>query len=436
MSKVDETHNPAWQSWVASANAPEADFPIQNLPFCVFSPSGGQARGGVGIGEYVLDLAALAASGLLTGAAAQAARAASGGRLNPLMALGHGPRQALRHALSGLLRQGASAQAQVQPMLYSLADVTLHLPGQIGGFTDFFASVFHATNAGRLFRPDAPLLPNYKYVPVGYCGRGSAVRVSGTDFHRPRGQIRPNPAEPPVYAPSRQLDFEAELGVWIGPETPPGPALPVKNMQDHVFGYSLLNDWSARDIQAWEYQPLGPFLGKTFATTLSPWIITPEALVPFRVPAFVRPEGDPAPLPHLYDEQDAQTGGLDIQVDVHLTSAAMRMRQLGKLHLCRAPVRSLYWTIAQLLTHHVSNGAGLMTGDLIGTGTLSGAERESWASLLELTSRGTKRLELPSGEQRGFLEDGDEISITAFCQGRSARRIGFGCCQAKLLPVL
>lgn len=436
MNRLDETHNPSLKSWVASANEPAADFPLQNLPFCVFSPAGEQARGGVGIGEFVLDLRELSESGLATGAAGQAAKAAAGETLNPLMALGHGPRQALRHLLSALLREGAEAQKQVSAMLYQQADIQLHLPGKIGGFTDFFASVFHATNAGRLFRPDAPLLPNYKYVPVGYCGRGSAVQVSGTDFHRPMGQVRPNPAEPPVYAPSRQLDFEAELGIWIGPETASGPVLPVARMQDHVFGYSLLNDWSARDIQAWEYQPLGPFLGKTFATTLSPWIITPEALAPFRVPAFQRPDGDPAPLPHLYDKEDAQTGGLDIQVDVHLTTSAMQALKLDPLHLCRAPVSSLYWTIAQLLTHHSSNGTRLMTGDLIGTGTLSGAKQESWASLLELTSRGAHPLELPSGEHRGFLEDGDEISITGFCLNGSARRIGFGCCRAKVLPVL
>ena len=429
---LNETHDPARRSFVESANAPDGDFPIQNLPFCVFRPSpGASPRVGVAIGDQILDAAA--ASSSFGAAAGDAAKACAAPNLNALMALGPEAWSALRFSLSrGLsVERGDKSLAQ---HLSPMAKAELLLPVAIGDFTDFYASVFHATNAGRAFRPDNPLLPNYKYVPVAYHGRASSVRVSGTPVKRPQGQRKGPNEQTPSYGPSRNMDFELELGMYIGAPTALGETVPVGKAADHIFGFCLLNDWSARDIQAWEYQPLGPFLGKNFATTVSPWVLTREALAPFRVAAFARPQGDPAPLPYLTDADDQAHGGLDITLEAYLATGAMRRAGLAPQRLTRAPFATTYWTVAQMVAHHASNGCNLAVGDLVGSGTVSGPEKDSWGSLLELTARGREPIVLPTGEQRGFIEDGDEIIFKGFCFKADYPRIGFGECRAVLLP--
>ncbi|MBD0276186.1 MAG: fumarylacetoacetase, partial [Acetobacteraceae bacterium] len=372
VATLDQTHDPARRSWVEGADG-HPDFPIQNLPLGVFSPSGeGTSRGGVAIGDMVLDLAALAGSGLLSGDARRAAEAGSGPALNPLLGLGSGPRRALRAAVSDLLSTDGGARGRVAPMLCRAADCAMHLPAAIGDYTDFFAGIHHATNTGRQFRPDNPLLPNYKYVPVAYHGRASSVRVSGVPFKRPSGQRKPADAPAPEFGPSRRLDYELEMAIWIGPGNAPGEPIPIGEAHRHVAGYGLLNDWSARDVQGWEYQPLGPFLAKSFATTVSPWIVTPEALAPFRVPQPARAEGDPAPLPYLLDEADQRGGALDIELEVLLATPRLRQGSLPPHRLARSNARHLYWTPAQMVAHHASNGCDLRSGDLFGTGTISG----------------------------------------------------------------
>jgi fumarylacetoacetase len=429
---LNETHDPARRSFLDSANAPDADFPIQNLPFGVFRPAAGAApRVGVAIGDQVLDVAA--ASGAFTGLAAEAARACAASQLNVLMALGPQAWSALRLALS----RGLSAEhgdATLRRHLTALAQAELVMPVMVPDFTDFYASVFHATNAGQAFRPDTPLLPNYKYVPVAYHGRASSIRVSGTAFKRPRGQRMRADEAAPSYGPSRNMDFELELGFYIGVPSELGATIPVGEAGAHIFGFCLLNDWSARDVQAWEYQPLGPFLGKNFATTVSPWVITAEALAPFRTSAFARPAGDPAPLPHLDDADDRAHGGLDIMLEAYLASAQMRRSGLAPLRLSQTSFATTYWTVAQMVAHHTSNGCNLEIGDLIGSGTVSGPDKSSWGSLLELTARGAEPLALPSGEQRGFIEDGDEIIFRGFAQKPGFPRLGFGECRAVVLP--
>jgi fumarylacetoacetase len=315
-----------------------------------------------------------------------------------------------------------------------MAQAELMLPVRVANFTDFFASVFHATNAGRMFRPDTPLFPNYKYVPVAYHGRASSVRASGTPVKRPRGQRKgPNEAAP-TYGPSRALDFELELGMYIGAPTELGETVPVGKAAEHIFGFCLLNDWSARDIQAWEYQPLGPFLAKNFGTTVSPWVVTAEALAPFHTAAYTRPAGDPEPLPHLDDAGDRAQGGLDITLEAYLSSEAMRRMGAAPLRVTQTSFALVYWTVAQMIAHHTSNGCNLEIEDLIGSGTVSGPDKSSWGSLLELTARGSDPLALPSGEKRGFLEDGDEIVFRGFCAKPGFARIGFGECRAVILP--
>ena len=428
---LNETHDPARRSFVESANTPGCDFPIQNLPFGVFRPALGQPpRVGVAIGDQILDVAA--ASAALDGPAAAAARACSEPRLNHLMSLGPPDWSALRLALSRGLsgEHGDGLRQYLTPM----ARAEIMLPAAIGDFTDFFASIFHASNAGRMFRPDNPLNPNYKYVPVAYHSRASSVLVSGTPFKRPRGQRKgPNDAMP-SYGPSRNLDFELELGIYIGTPSELGETVPVAKAAEHIFGFCLLNDWSARDIQAWEYQPLGPFLGKNFATTVSPWVVTQEALAPFRIAAFTRPQGDPAPLPHLDDAGDRTQGGLDITLEAYVSTAAMRHAGTAPLRITQTSFALIYWTVAQMIAHHTSNGCNLCTGDLIGSGTVSGPEKSSWGSLLELTARGSDPIALPGGEKRGFIEDGDEIIFRAFCEKPGHARIGFGECRAVILP--
>ena len=430
--QLDETHDPARRSFVESANAPDSDFPIQNLPFGVFRPAAGlPPRVGVAIGDQILDVAAAASS--FVGPAATAAQACAAPQLNHLMSLGPQASSALRLALSRGLsadRGGKSLSRHLTPM----AQAEMALPAAIGDFTDFYASIFHATNAGRAFRPDNPLLPNYKYVPVAYHGRASSVRVSGTPVKRPRGQRKRAEEATPSYGPSRNLDFELELGFYIGVPTELGETVPVGKAAEHIFGFCLLNDWSARDVQGWEYQPLGPFLGKNFATTVSPWVVTQEALAPFRTAAFARPQGDPAPLPHLADAKDRAHGGLDVTLEAYMSTAAMRRAGTAPQRLTQTSFALMYWTVAQMVAHHTSNGCNLVTGDLIGSGTVSGPEKGSWGSLLELSARGREPIAMPSGEQRGFIEDGDEIIFRGFAEKPGFARIGFGECRAVVVP--
>jgi fumarylacetoacetase len=428
---LNETHDPKRRSFVESANAQACDFPIQNLPFGVFRPSPEQHRRiGVAIGNQVLDVAAAAPSLKLS---TEIEPACSVPLLNHLMSLGPQSWSALRLALSRALST-EHGDERVRRHLTPMAEVELMQPVAVGDFTDFFASIFHATNAGRMFRPDNPLMPNYKYVPVAYHSRASSIRVSGTPFKRPRGQRKgPNEAAP-SYGPSRHLDFELELGFYIGTGNKLGEPIPVGQAAEHIFGFCLLNDWSARDIQAWEYQPLGPFLGKNFATTVSPWVVTAEALTPFHTAAFARPPGDPAPLPYLDDAGDRAHGGLDITVEAYILTETMRRAATAPLLLTQSSFASVYWTVAQMIAHHTCNGCDLGNGDLIGSGTISGPEKSSWGSLLELTARGSEPITLPSGEKRGFIEDGDEIIFRGFCEKPGFARIGFGECRAMVLP--
>lgn len=431
---LNETHDPALRAWAEPDGA--GDFPIQNLPFGVFRPTAsGSAswRGGVAIGDQIVDLGAVADAGLLDGPAAAAARAAAGPVLNPLLALGPAAWSALRLGLSRGLREGADKVAAWRRCLVPRAAAELTLPVAIGDYTDFYTSIHHATNIGRLFRPDNPLMPNYKWVPIGYHGRASSILISDRDFHRPEGQTLPPGATEPVFGPCRRLDYELELGIFIGPGNALGEPIPVARASEHLFGLCLLNDWSARDIQAWEYQPLGPFLSKNFATTISPWIVTFEALAPYRT-ACERPAGDPAPLPYLEDETDRQAGAFDIQITAALATAAMRDAGLSPHRLSRSSYRHAYWTVAQLLAHHTVNGCNLSSGDLLGTGTLSGPTLDQAGALIELTAGGRNPLTLPDGETRTFLEDGDTLILSAWCEKPGAARIGFGDARATVLP--
>ncbi len=424
----DATHDPGRRSWVASANG-HPDFPVQNLPLGVFSPPGGEPCPGVAIGDAILDLAAAAEAGLLTGEPA-------GPTLNGFLALGAGPRRALRARLSALLSEGSAERSRVEPLLHRAADCVLHLPATVGDYTDFYAGIHHATNVGRLFRPDNPLLPNYKWVPIGYHGRASTVQPSGEPVRRPNGQRKRPDEEAPGFGPCRNLDYELELGVWIGPGNAPGEPVPIARAADHVVGFCLLNDWSARDVQAWEYQPLGPFLAKSFATTVSPWIVTAEALEPFRTAQPPRPDGDPAPLLYLLDEADQRVGALEIEVEVLLLTERMRAAGSGPHRLSLGSTRHLYWTVAQLVAHHASNGCSLRPGDLLGSGTISAPVPDGYGSLLEITRGGREPIALPNGETRRFLEDGDEVILRARARREGAAQIGFGECRAAVLPAV
>ncbi|TVX95150.1 fumarylacetoacetase [Mycolicibacterium porcinum] len=433
-SALDFTHDPRPHSWVSSANS-SSEFPLQNLPFGVVAGVTGEPHGVVRIGDAALDLRRLAASGLLTDEAQEAAEAAAQGTLNTLFALGSGPRIALRRALHSLLVKGAPNRDTVAGLLTPLSEVDVLLPAQIGDYTDFYVGIHHARNIGALLRPDEPLLPNYKWVPIGYHGRASSVRVSGSPITRPHGQLKDGAEAAPVLAPTRRLDFELELGVWIGPENQLGAPVPLDDAESHVAGYCLLNDWSARDVQAWEYQPLGPFLAKSFGTTVSPWVITPEALAPFRIPVD-RPVDDPAPLPYLASSRHRSFGGLDIDLQVLIITAQMRRHGEPPHVISRSSSRHMYWSIAQMLTHHTSNGCDLRPGDLLGSGTLSGPTLGSEGSLMELSHGGKVPITLPNGETRTFLEDGDEIILTARAHRPGAATIGFGECVAAVRPAI
>src|SRR5499426_660255 len=436
---IDETHAPQRRSWIASANA-HADFPIQNLPLGVFTPPGGAARGGVAIGDDILDLAAALELKLFDGLAAQAAQAASGATLNPLLALGGEARRALRRRLGEILDANGRDRARVEALgarfIHRAEDCRLELPAAIGDYTDFFAGIHHATNAGKLFRPDNPLLPNYKYVPIGYHGRASSIAVSGAMLRRPNGQRKGSSETNPSFGPCRSLDYELELGVWIGPGNTLGRPIAIGDASSHIAGFCLLNDWSARDIQAWEYQPLGPFLGKSFLTTISPWVVTPEALAPFRTAQAARPAGDPAPLPHLFDGADQAAGALDIELEVFLLTPGLQSKGLRPQRLSVGNARHLYWTVAQLVAHHSSGGCNLRAGDLFGTGTISAPEDGGLGSLLEISAGGRRPIELPSGETRRFLEDGDTVIMRARCRREGFATIGLGECRGTIAPAI
>ncbi len=435
---LDETHDPKTESWVESANTAETDFPIQNLPFGVFRRGGsGPARIGVAIGDRVLDVAGVADDASLeleNVATAEACRSAS---LNDVMALGTEPRRALRKRLHALLRTGSpvSGQQALSRHMLRQKDVAMQLPAVIGDYTDFYASIYHATNVGSLFRPDNPLLPNYKYIPIGYHGRASSFVPTGAAVRRPNGQTRDGNAEP-GFGPSKALDYELEVGFFVSGGNALGEPIAIGEAEDHLFGICLVNDWSARDIQSWEYQPLGPFLSKSFTTSLSPWVVTMEALAPFRIPAFSRAAGDPAPLPYLFDTADQESGGLDLQLEVFLSSARMREVGMAPVRLSQSNFRDMYWTMAQMLTHHASNGCNLRPGDLLASGTVSGSEKDARGCLLELTSRGKEPITLPNKEQRRFLEDGDEVTLRGFCQREGYRRIGLGSCGGTVTQAL
>ncbi|SFJ92597.1 fumarylacetoacetate hydrolase [Bosea sp. OK403] len=430
---LDDTHAVELQSWVASARD-HAEFPIQNLPFGVFSPADGSPRGGVAIGDEILDLSALAQSALAGPEFAEVLDAASKSSLNHLLALGAVPRRRLRARLSALLRDGSPHRDALASMLHRASDCRMSLPAQIGGYTDFYAGIQHAINIGSLLRPDNPLLPNYKYVPIGYHGRASSVLPSGAPVTRPNGQRKRPEEEAPSFGPCRNLDYELEIGAWIGPGNALGTPIAIDNAEDHVAGLCLLNDWSARDIQAWEYQPLGPFLSKDFATTISPWIVTAEALAPFRRTQMARPEGDPAPLSYLQPRTTGRQDAFDITIEVSLQSEAMRRQGIAPHRVSSGSTRDLYWTVAQLVTHHSSNGCNLQPGDLLGSGTISGRDPGSFGSLMEISRGGRQPFDLPGGETRTYLVDGDDIVMRARASREGYATIGFGECRGRVLP--
>ena len=432
---IDETHDVKRKSWVTSANE-GSDFPVQNLPIGVFSAAGHAPRGGVAIGSSIVDLHALVRTGLLAGDALRGAELASASTLNEFLGAKSAVRLALRKRLSELLAEGCRDQASVSECLLQAADCTMHLPARIGDYTDFYVGINHARNVGKQFRPDNPLLPNYKYLPIGYHGRSSSICISGTDVVRPSGQTKPPDANEPAFGPSRRLDYELELGVWVGAGNPLGSSIKIGDAPDHISGYCLLNDWSARDIQAWEYQPLGPFLAKNFASTISPWVITQEAIEPYRIAVPGRPAGDAPPLSYLDDRTDQGRGAFNISLEVAIRSEKMRSAGQPAMQISMSNTKHMYWTVAQMIAHHTSNGCNLRSGDLLGTGTISGPTPDSYGSILELTRGGAEPIALPSGEQRRFVEDGDEIIFRAKAKREGFATIGFGESRAKVLAAL
>ncbi len=435
MPKLNETHDPALTSWVDSANEPDIDFPVQNLPYGVYTdPQTGRPKVGIAIGDMILDVTAAREKGVIGGAADDAAGACNGDTLNGLMAMGGRHWSALRAAASCALRydteEGEAAEAVADEILVAQADVTMRLPAQIGDYTDFYASIFHATNVGKMLRPDNPLMTNYKHIPIAYHGRASSIVVSGETCKRPVGQTKAPDADMPSFGPSVAFDYETEIGFYVGPGNPLGQPVSIDEAEDHIFGLCILNDWSARDIQAWEYQPLGPFLAKSFASHVSPWVVTLEALAPFRGAAFGRPGGDPAPLPYLSSGANEAEGGFDVNIEVSIASEQMRKEDTDPVTLAVTNMQNLYWTIFQMLTHHTSNGCNLRPGDMMGTGTISGPSEDALGSILEITKRGTEPVKLPTGEERKFLGDGDELVMHAWCERDGARSIGFGECRA------
>jgi fumarylacetoacetase len=434
---LNETHDAQARSWLESANRSDCDFPVQNLPFAVFRrrDSVEQFRGGVAIGDQIIDLAALDQSAMFGGEAGLGIRSGALPSLNTLMQLGPKVHTAVRSALFRGLLVGSPRQSALQSCLVAQHDAEYSLPARIGDYTDFYSSIYHATAVGRLLRPDHPLPPNYEWVPIGYHGRSSSIGVSEQHFHRPNGQRLPAGAGRPVFGPSRRMDYELELGVFIGNGNALGSAIPIADAETHIFGLCLLNDWSARDVQAWEYQPLGPFLAKNFATTISPWIITLEALAPFRVP-LVRPEGTAAPLPYLDSPKNRDAGAIDIRLEALIQSTAMRSRSEPPHRLSSTSFRHAFWSIGQLVAHHTVNGCNLQAGDLLGTGTQSGPTPGEAGSMLELSIGGSQPIQIGVNEFRTFMEDGDLVVLRAWCEKSGVARIGFGSAQGRLLPAL
>lgn len=422
--QINATHDHGLESWVESANSASTDFPVQNLPVCRFVYQN-EERVGAAIGDFVLDVGAYLAM-------------FGEGRYRSVsleLAAGSEIRSKLVADLSADAPDSRKNLIK-KAALFPIGACSFLPPFEIGDYTDFYCSVFHATNVGAMFRPDNPLLPNYKYIPIGYHGRASSIVMSGTDVRRPNGQSRSDAEKPPVFGPCRSLDYEMEVGFFVGRGNRLGESIPLAQAEDHILGLCLLNDWSARDVQAWEYQPLGPFLAKNFATTISPFVVTLEALAPFRTPAFAREEGDPAPLSYLSDPSNEESGGFDVNLEVYIQTEEMRGRDIEPFLLSRSNMKDLYWTIGQMLAHHASNGCNLRPGDLLATGTVSGRAKDERGCLLELTWRGKEPVELPSGEQRRFLEDGDEVIMRGFCEREGFRRIGFGECRGKILPAM
>ena len=436
-ARTDDTHDPDLQSWVESANDPATDFPIQNLPFGTFRHEFEERpRIGIAIGNKILDCLEAARAGCFDSLYPGARDALQGWSLNGLMALGRGDARDVRQLVSGMLRVGGEQAAATHKVrdrvLVAMNQGSMLVPAEIGDYTDFYASVFHATRVGALFRPDSPLLPNYKWIPIGYHGRASSVVASGVPVRRPRGQTRNDTDGPPTVGPSASLDYEVELAMWICGENALGTAVPVAQAESRLFGLGLLNDWSARDIQPWEYQPLGPFLSKSFATTVSPWIVTLDALEPFRAPAFEREAGDPQPLPYLDDANDRAGGAFGVVLEASISTERMRAAGIPPHRLSLSDARSLYWTPAQLIAHHASNGCNLRPGDLLASGTVSGPTDDSRGCLLEITRRGADPVSLPGGELRTFLHDGDEVIVRGWCEREGAKRIGFGECRGEV----
>jgi fumarylacetoacetase len=430
---LDETHDPQAQSWLASAN--HGEFPIQNLPFAIFRRRGSAEnfRGGVAIGDQIIDLAALAAREVFQAQAAQGIRAGALTSLNTLMQLGPEVANAVRRALFAGLLEKSRLQAALEACLVPQSGAEYSLPAQIGDYTDFYTSIHHATAVGRMMRPDHPLMPNYQWIPIGYHGRVSSIGVSGQSFHRPRGQRLPAGTAQPVVAQAERMDYELELGVFVGRGNACGTPISMAEAEAHIFGLCLLNDWSARDIQAWEYQPLGPFLAKNFATTISPWIVTLRALAPFRV-SLTRPAGSAAPLAYLDSPWNRDCGAIDIRLEALIQSAAMHARNDTPHRLSSTSFRHAFWTPAQLIAHHTVNGCNLRAGDLLGTGTQSGPTPEEAGSLLELSRGGKRSIRIGPEESRTFLEDGDRIIFRGWCEKPGAARIGFGTVEGQMLP--
>ncbi len=435
MLNLNETHNPSLRSWVASANTNDTDFPIQNLPFAIFRRAGhGESyRAGVAIGEHIVDLRAAHKAGVFPMEMTPALKTLYKPRLNKFMALGKETWSALRLHLSNSLKEGAPQSAQLEACLIPQAQAEYKIPARIGDYTDFYTSIHHATNLGKLFRPDNPLLPNYQWVPIGYHGRSSSIKVSGSDFHRPHGQLKAPDADAPVLEPCKRLDYELEVGIYIGEGNEIGSPIKLDQAEDHVFGLCLFNDWSARDIQGWEYQPLGPFLSKSFASTVSPWIVTMEALAPYRQ-NWDRPSDHPQPLPYL-DSHDLRNGGaVDMQLEVYIQTAAMRAEGMEPERIALSNFNQSYWSISQMVAHHSVNGCNLKPGDLFGSGTMSGPNPESVGALLEATVGGREPIMLGHGEKRTFLEDGDTVILKGHCVNDNAPKIGFGEAKATVLP--
>jgi fumarylacetoacetase len=432
---LNETHNPALASWLVTANQADTDFPIQNLPFAVFKRANSEEsfRGGVAIGDQVIDLTALGHANVFDGLAKDAVKACSAPQLNDYMAMGKATWSALRLALSNALREGSALQEKIAGCLIAQADVEYALPCNIGDYTDFYTSIHHATSVGLKFRPDNPLLPNYKWVPIGYHGRSSSIDVSGRDFKRPCGQTKAPTATEPSFGPCKRLDYELEVGIFIGKGNDLGDAISIDNAEDHVFGLCLFNDWSARDIQGWEYQPLGPFLSKNFASTVSPWIVTTEALAPYRS-SWTRVESDPQPMPYLESEKNRAIGSFDIQLQALLETQNMREKSEEAVEMSQSNFKDSYWTVAQMVAHHTVNGCNLRAGDMFGSGTQSGPNPEEAGSMLELSNAGADPITLPNGEKRTFLEDGDNVIMKGWCKKDGAARIGFGAVSAVILP--